>query len=274
MHRIALAASAIVVLIACEAQPEMTYAEAGDALHQSMRSSGGEEATTEAIEVSTDFTIGEGLSDIAQTLADFWDSQADCTEVTVTANSVTVDYGGLNDTCTFNGKTYGGTHGITVVRADAGDVEVDHLWTDFTDGSVTVGGTADVTWSDDSGITRDEVHDLTWTDGEGTLVATGDHTLSMLDPETGVTAGFTLEGVRDWDADDELWHLDIIDVEFRLQDPVPQAGVYAVTNPEGKVLTLTFERQDEETIRATLEGTREPLLFDINRLGIPTEVES
>ena len=82
-----------------------------------------------------------------------------------------------------------------------------------------------------------------------------------------------MEGTRDWTTDAGDWHIDMTDLEIRLQDPVAQAGIISLTNPEGRALSLIHERIDDRTIRITLEGTREPLVFDINQLGIPTEVD-
>ena len=82
-----------------------------------------------------------------------------------------------------------------------------------------------------------------------------------------------MEGTRDWTSEEGDWHIDMNGLEIRLQDPVAQAGQIVLTDPEGRTLTLEHERLDERTIRITLEGTREPLVFDINQLGIPTEVE-
>ena len=60
---------------------------------------------------------------------------------------------------------------------------------------------------------------------------------------------------------------------FSSIEPVAQAGSIVLTNPAGKELTLLHERIDETTIQVTLTGARRDWVFDINALGIPTEVE-
>ena len=66
------------------------------------------------------------------------------------------------------------------------------------------------------------------------------------------------------DLTDEEWDLAIDGVQMRGQDPVPQAGTYTLTFPDGRELVLTFERIDEDTIRVTLTGTRVPHTIDVS----------
>src|SRR5690348_13873537 len=98
----------LVLAAGCFETEEMGVLEALDALDQVNRSGRGDQATSEAIEVSTDFTIGGALEDAAATIAEFWESQADCTKVTWEGATTTVDYGTLDDACTFHGRTYAG----------------------------------------------------------------------------------------------------------------------------------------------------------------------
>jgi len=123
--------------------------------------------------------------------------------------------------------------------------------------------------------TRHVVTEHTWTDlasGE-TVEVEGDHVWGLLDSGAGLLGGLTLDGSRDWHEGPDTWHVDLVDLEVRLQDPVPQQGTVALTNPRGKPLDLVFERVDENTIRATIDGARRTWVFDINALGIPSEVE-
>jgi hypothetical protein len=264
--RIALAS--LLGLAACEPIP-MTDGEALEALGQTMKSGQGVEATSDAIEISTSFTLGGAVQDAAQDLADFWQSQAPCSVVTVAGATLTVDYGSLDDTCEWDGKTYAGITEVTVASASIGSVEVDHTWTGFTDGRVTVDGGATVLW-DGSALTRDVTTDHTWTDnstGE-TVDVTGHHVMGTLDGTTFFDSGITLDGDRQWTGDDGAeWTLDMTGVEARWIDPAPQAGVLTVTAPNEKQLTITFSRVDDNTIRADLEGTRRPIAFDITALG-------
>jgi len=235
----------------------MTVLEALDALEQSHSSARGEQATSGVIEISTDFTIGAALEAAAQTIADFWASQVDCAEVTLEGNTLTVDYGGLEDDCVFQGHTYAGVNTVTVVSTAEGDLEVLHTWGGFSNGDVQVDGGATVTWSG-ADRTRRVVTEHTWTgvhDGAAVDVW-GDHVQGEL--EAGVPvweSGFTLEGERTWTSEGD-WAMDMTALELRMIDPAPQAGEIAVTNPGGKVLMVTYERVDEDTIQATLSGLR------------------
>ena len=68
-------------LVGCE-EEEMCLVEALDALAQVNESGRGVQATSEAVEISTGFTIGAALAEAAETIGEFWDSQAPCTTVT------------------------------------------------------------------------------------------------------------------------------------------------------------------------------------------------
>jgi hypothetical protein len=270
------AVSAIVALnTACD-RDTMTNREVLTALEESRDSSRGERATAEPIEISTEFTIGDAVDAAAQQMADFWASQEPCTDVTVEAGTILVDYGGLDDDCEFEGNTYGGQATIDIDSTTPGQVQVTHTWDALTDGDVQVDGGAVVTWADVGALSRQVTTDHTWSDvADGTTVdVLGDHTLGFLDEEAGLDAGITLEGTRDWFSESGDWHVDMTGLELRLQDPVAQAGVLSLTNPDGRHLDLIHERIDETTIRVTLTGARKDWVFDVNQLGVPTQVET
>jgi len=266
--RLISVAAAIGVMVGCTGQ--MTTTEALVALEEARISGEGEVATTEPIEVSTDFTIGEGLQEAAAALAAWWESQVPCTEITVDVSTVSLDFGELGDDCTYNGHTYAGLTDITVTSAALTEVVVEHEWTGFRNEDIQVDGGATVTWSGDAS-TRRVVTDHTWTNDETSVEVAGDHTYGVVD-EADWLAGFTLDGVRDWEHDGEPWHLDMEGIEFRLQDPVPEAGLYRLIDPQGRALLHTVERIDPETIRIVFEGTYRDLVVDVNRLGGVEEV--
>lgn len=261
-------------LAACTLDAPMTDLEALDALGQTLRSGQGDAVTADAIEISTDFTLGGAVEEAAQDLAAFWESQADCTTVTVAGSTLTVDYGTLGDTCVWNGKTYAGITAATITSASATDVAVDHVWTGFTDGRVTVEGDAQVTWNG-AALTRDVVTAHTWIDNaNGDVVeVTGQHAMGTLDGDSFFESGITLDGDRQWTADGDVWGLVFTGVEARWIDPAPQAGVFTVTSPAGKTLDIVFSRLDDTTIQAELVGTRRPLTFTISALGQVDQVE-
>lgn len=262
-------------LVACE-PTAMTRLEALQALDQVNQSSRGEAATGDVIEVSTDVTIGDALADAAARIADFWESQAPCTEVTVEGAKVTLDYGTLDDACTFEGHTYAGINTVEVVATTPGQLQVDHSWSGFTNGDVTVDGEAVVTWTGDDATRRVETAH-TWSDTEGVTVdVVGDHVQGPLDGEApgwaGWLGGIWMDGAREWTGDDGTYTLDMTDLELRWIDPAPQAGSLTVTNPDGKSLDVIYERIDDDTIQATLVGLREDLVVHIDRIGRVEEV--
>ena len=91
--------------------------------------------------------------------------------------------------------------------------------------------------------------------------------LAALDPLLGLAGGVEIDGWRDWQGTRGEWHLDIDEVEVRGQDPVPQSGQYALTTPENKLVTLAFERLDEDTITVTLTSARRERVFEVTAAG-------
>lgn len=252
------------VLTAC--RDRMTYGEALQAMSESATSAKGESMTQEIIEISTDFTIGGAVEDAAQELHDWLASQIECSEVTVDGATVTVDFGTLEDDCTYRDHTYAGLWTITVQSNRDDEVVVDHEWTDLTNGEVTLDGQAQVTWSEDD-HSRRVVHGVTWSDDERVIEASGDRLQTLLDPDAGLDAGIMVEGEREWVSDGGTWTLDIDAVEMRGQDPVPQAGLYTLTTPDLDVVTLDFQRLDEDTIEATLACSWKTWVFHVSADG-------
>jgi len=271
-------------LTGCNAEG-MSSLEALDALGEVNRSSRGEVAVGDVIEVSTDVTIGDRLEAGAQRIADFWESQAPCSTVTVEGAKVTIDYGTLEDDCTFEGATYAGVNTHEVVSLERGSLEVGHDWNGFTNGDVRVDGDARVTWTGDDATRRVETTH-TWSDSEGNVVdVTGDHIQGPLDVAedgpawAGWIGGITMEGTRDWthvgdERDGEVWAVDMEGLELRWIDPAPQAGTVTVISPDAKELAITYSRVDDTTIAAVLSGLRGgDKTVHINLLGGVEEVD-
>ena len=70
-----------------------------------------------------------------------------CAEVTLTEGTLSVEYGAKPGTCTYRGHSFAGTHVIAIERNEDAAVVVQHTWTEFTNGVVTLNGTAQVTWN-------------------------------------------------------------------------------------------------------------------------------
>ena len=248
----------------------LTNAEALEALGQALTSSEGEAVVVGVVEITTNFTIGEAVETAIEELRAFLESQIDCSEVSIVDTTLTIDFGILADNCVYRGYTYAGIAAVTLVANDADSVQVEHNWTNLTNGLTSVTGTGDVTWSA-SNTSRHVVHELNWDHNGADWQASGDRLQQLIDPATGLEAGVQIDGVRDWDNEHGNWHLTINAVQMRPQDPVPQAGRYVLTTPEAKTLTLEFERVAENVIEATLSGTRKDWIFRITAAGIELE---
>jgi hypothetical protein len=164
--------------------------------------------------------------------------------------------------------TYSGTTAFTITQNAPGSVEVDHTWTNFSNGKVEVSGKAQVTWSA-ANASRHVVHQLTWTrlsDGH-TGTGTGDRTETLIDPQQGLLGGVRIDGNRHWSAESGEWNLAIQGVEVRVQDPVPQAGDYQLTTPANKNLSLSFARQNTDTIQVTISGPKHSFTFLVRETG-------
>jgi hypothetical protein len=222
------------------------------------------------IEITTSFTIGQAVEEIAQEIRDFLESQAACSNTTVEVEDgarISIDFGELGDACVYNGHTYAGEVEIVVHREDDG-VHVDHTYFGLTNGVITLDGTKDVVWSEADGVVeRDIESDITWEKDGREVDAQSSRTMTFLDWGEGPTQRIQIDGTRDWQSPDGDSHLDIDEVEFRLVDPVPQAGSYTLTIPSGKDLGLSFRRIDEDTIEVTAEGPRRSRVFHVTSRG-------
>lgn len=271
MHRIgSLVLVFVIALISssgCKAREEtMTLAEASDALQEASISSQATTLVSGSIEIATNFTIGDAVEAAAAELGSFIESQLPCAEVTLAGNSLTVTYGANAGDCTYKGLTYEGTHTITVSSNDMSQVIVEHSWAQLTNGIVSVTGSATVTW-DFEAKSRHIVHELDWTrvsDGRS-ATGSGDRTQTVL--AGGLVEGIRIDGSRRWEGKGGTWDLQIVGVEVRWIDAVPQSGSYLLDAPNGKSAELSFVRLDDNTIEVTFAtGTRD-FSFHVTTLG-------
>jgi hypothetical protein len=255
-----------VVLFACN-QESLTHDEAVDALTESSLESQASSVTAAPIEISTNFTIGSAVASAAAELRNFLAAELPCATVTIQGSTVTTEWG-TSAGCAYKGTMYTGTSSVTIQRTDPSTIEVDHTWTDLSNGKVKVSGTAHVTWSATE-MSRHVVHELHWTrlSDNRTGTGTGDRTQTLLDPSQGIAGGIRIDGNRHWSGHAGEWDLAITGVEVRLQDPVPQAGSYQLTTPSNKNLTLSFARQSTDVIRVSLTGPKRTFSFDVRETG-------
>ncbi len=234
----------------------------------------------EVVDITTGFTIGAAYERSAENLRDWVASQLPCSEVTVEDSEeglavVQLDLGGLDDACTYRGRTYAGALSVTLVSVDlAGEVVLQHDWMGVTNGDQTLTGRATVAWDAEAGpLERRLEYDAVWEDALGPVDALGSlvHT-----PYSGdrFTEGFVAHGSRDWTAQDgREWALQADEVAARWIDPVPESGQYVVFHPIGKEAVLSFARQDDDTVRVTLSGGHEDRMLDVTRAGVVLPVD-
>lgn len=267
MRRMMLLVAVPFLALGCN-QDALTYQEAADALDESALESQASSVTSTPIEISTNFTIGSAVEKAASELHTFLVSELPCATVSVSGATITTQWGAAGGSCTYHGLTYSGTSTLTIKQNDSSTVEVDHTWTNLTNGKVSVTGSAEVTWSATE-HSRHVVHELNWTrlsDGR-TGTGTGDRTETLVDPNQGLLGGIRIDGNRHWSGQRGQWDLAITGVEFRLQDPVPEAGSYHLTTPSNKGLTLSFDRQSTDVIRVTVTGPKHAFSFSVRETG-------
>jgi hypothetical protein len=247
----------------------LTSEEARAALEESSVDAQAAALTSASIEVSTDFTIGEAVAQSAARVRDFVTSQLPCAEVTLADSTLTIEYGANEGACTFRGHQFAGSHTIHVERNESDDVVVSHEWNDFGNGKLQVSGDATVTWSLDDPSRRVQ-HELTWTRLSDGRTGTGTGVRVQKPLPGGLLEGIEVDGSRSWEGRRGLWQLDINHIEMRWTDPVPQAGSWVLETPNGKTITLEFERIDEDTIGVTAIGGRRQIELQVSKLGLVT----
>ena len=258
----------LLVLTGCPKQKEdpLTLGEATAALQQASDAGQAEGLTSASVDISTNFTIGKAVKEGAQELGTFIGTQLPCADITLMDATLTVVYGAKPGNCTYRGHTFSGTHSISIERNDDAKVEVHHEWTDFSNGVVSLDGTADVTWNLND-KTRRVQHMSNWTHltsgrtGQGS----GDRLQSLL--PGGIAEGIQVDGSRDWDGEKGHWDLAIAGVQMRWTDPVPQAGSYTLTTPFDKTVSMAFGRVDEDTIKVTVTGPKHEFSFNVSKVG-------
>jgi hypothetical protein len=266
MKRAAFLLAFPLVLTGCPKEKELTASEARQSLEEAGAASSAESLTSASVDISTNFTIGQAVETAALELKTFIQTQLPCADVTLSGATLTIEYGVNPGNCLYRGHQFSGSHSITVSRDDAGEVIVDHQWTDLSNGVVELDGTAHVTWNFDAQTRRVE-HQTNWTQiasgrtGQGS----GDRTQTAL--EGGLAEGIRVDGTRSWKGQRGEWDLAIDSVEMRWVDPVPQAGSYTLVTPFDKTVSMAFSRVDEDTIKVTVAGEKKSFSFNVSKLG-------
>lgn len=244
----------------------LTREEAKESLQEIELASQSQALTSSSIELTTHFTIGDAFEAAADELRAFVESQLPCAQVTVESAagmaSLTVEYGALPGNCSYRGQRFEGTHEVTIAKNDRQQVLVDHSWTGFRNGKVTLDGSATVEWDFEQQF-RHVTYQAEWrrlSDGR-TGEGTGDVTQRPL--PGGLAEGFATEGARSWEGQRGAWLLDIEDVQMRWVDPVPEAGRYELDTPFDKRVTVSFERKSGTAIEVTVAGPKRSFDFEV-----------
>lgn len=248
---------------ACEPAEPASRAEMRDAVVEVAELGDGLGAQAEIIELTTSFTLGQGVQAAAEEIRAFVESQVPCSTVTVEPGRLAIDFGELGDACVYRGRTYAGVVTVDLDLAGEG-AHVTHTYEGFTGGRVTMDGTADVHWSDG---TRHIVTELDFTSDSRTVEVSSDRTQAFSVCEGVAAVCVSIEGSRQWTSPRGEWDMTIEGVEARSIDPVPEAGSYTVLNPEGHEIGLSFARVDEDTIEVTVSGGRRDLVFHVTAAG-------
>lgn len=268
MRRFAFVSAFVVAVVpfATGCNQELTADEARQAVSESSVDSQASGLTASSVEIATSFTVGKAAKDAATELQSFVASQMPCADVALADATLTIDYGKKAGNCTYHGHTFSGRHVVTISKNEDAQVLVEHTWTDLSNGKVKLSGTAKVTWNRDQEL-RQIDHDVTWTriaDGR-TGHGTGSRKQTPL--AGGLADGWQVDGTRSWEGDRGRFDVSIEGVQWRWQDPVPQAGRYVVATPKGKTITLEFSRVDDDTIEVKIAGPKRDFTFRVNRDG-------
>lgn len=242
----------------------LTSAEMRMAVEESVATGQAESVQQDVVEITTSFTLGDAVDAALAEIEAFIKSQSPCATVTPSGDhGLVIDFGSLADACTYRGHNYAGTLTVSVALDGAAAI-VTHDLDGFTNGTVTVDGSAEVTWTTEN---RRVVSDFSF-EREGRVTAlTSDRTQRLLDAGQGLAGGIVVDGERAWKNDRGDFTVEIDAVELRAVDPVPQAGTYRITLPSGNSTEMTFTRVDADTIEVRVDGPRRYRVFRVNSAG-------
>lgn len=260
-------APALLSLPACDfigqGQDDASRTEMREAVTEVAELGDGLGAQDDVIELTTSFTLGQGVQAAAEEIRDFVRSQVPCSTVTVEPGQVSIDFGDLSDSCIYRGRTYAGVITVQVELPGEG-AQVTHTYEGFTGGRVTMDGESVVNWN---GGERHIVTDLLFTSDERTVDVQSDRTQTFSACTDADAVCVHIEGSREWSSPRGDWLMTIDDVYARSIDPVPEAGRYTVVNPEDRMIEMEFVRQDSNTIRVEITAGRHDIIFDVTASG-------
>ncbi|MBK6921531.1 MAG: hypothetical protein IPH07_29295 [Deltaproteobacteria bacterium] len=267
--KLSLSAIALASVVAGAGGCEFEQASAAEmrmAVDESVATGEASNLEDDIFEITTDFTIGQGLADAAAHIRGVLESQMPCSTISAPdAETLVVDFGTLDDACSYEGRTYAGVVTLHFSHDDA-SVTVEHGYDGLTNGRATLDGTATVTWTpaEDGGVTRHIVSSLDHTGPRGSFHSDADRTQHFgADRGAGV---FSVEGTRTWEGPRGQTHAEwtaTIDLDFA----VPVDGSAVIDTPKGHELTLGFAQIDDDTVEVTVSGGRRDRVFRVTQAG-------
>jgi hypothetical protein len=255
--------AALSIASGCIPLDDASRSEMREAVVEIAELGAGDGTQAEIVELTTSFTLGQGVQAAAEELRDFVASQVPCSEVTLAPGQLTIDFGDLSDACTYRGRTYAGVVSVQL-EAQGDGYRVTHTYDGLTGGTVTLDGTATVDWD---GNVRNVVTDLELRSDRGTWQVQADRTQTFTACPDAQAVCVDIDGERTWSGPRGDWEMTIDGVHARSIDPVPEAGTYSVLTPKGKTVELSFERIDADTIEVSVTGGRSDLVFHVTAAG-------
>jgi hypothetical protein len=225
----------------------------------------------------------------AEDLAAFIESQAACSTVVEDGDTVTVDFGDVNDDCTYQGHTYGGVMVATIAESEGvliATLQLDGL----TDGIATLTGEVYIDLAESKRLIASDVH-ISMTGGclGGERAEHAEDEGARDDrrgpphegeegerhgpppgppPESDVVGervqvpldgsfeiGVIENGSRTMSAEGGDAEITTVDLATRAGEIIPESGSITMVGPPG-TMTISFARIDADTIEVTLDGPR------------------
>jgi hypothetical protein len=234
-------------------------------------------ATQAQLLMDTIVALGEGAprtvtpESAARALAAQLDRLIDCADASAEADKVLVDFGTPDRPCEFGGRALSGCAELRILENTAERLVIDHYWVqgartvchedDFSDGALTVDGTATVTWTGPPGARDIVQHDVVWrpTQSGRTVAATG--TLSAA--AQGDAGALRLTGSQTWATEGADWQLESVDILVAPDDFLPTEGTHVVTNPAGEPISIRYSRSEDGHTTVAVEGGGSSFSFDV-----------
>ncbi|MEZ4267247.1 MAG: hypothetical protein R3F39_12785 [Myxococcota bacterium] len=250
---------------------QVSREDAEDALDQAALAVQAHALMATVVELGKATEAGVPVESAATNLGAAIGRRVTCATTTVTGDTVLVDFGTAARPCTYSGHTLSGCAQLRVLESTADTVVIDHYWLtgsrtdchedDFSDGAMTVDGTATVTWV--VATKRREIvqHDIVWR--ENTSSRTSSATGALAETDLAPPTGVRVDGTQTWMTEGASWQLDSSDVALAFDDYLPSAGTHVVTNPSGARITIRYTRSDPALTRVDVSGGGSDFSFDV-----------